>query len=164
IGGILALLMIAFPVLAQQQSKDVTFQVELREWIDLYIGTNIVSFTDRAPNPGQNPPTASIPANENPVSVRAFAILKPSSTLYLTVTALDDFHTTIPASTVSWTAIGAGYQDGTLMKQNPVAVGKWKGGIHHWHDGKLNFYFFRDYVNQEPGIYSIVATFILSKV
>ncbi|MGQ9472038.1 MAG: hypothetical protein ACUVR0_10160 [Candidatus Aminicenantales bacterium] len=163
IGGILSLLMIAFPVLAQQ-SKDVTFQVNLLEWYDLYIGTNTVTFTDIAPTPGPNPPTVSIPANENPVSVRAFAILSPKSTLLLTVTAQEDFHTTIPASTVSWTASGAGYQDGSLSKGIPVTVGKWSGGIFHWHEGELKFSFLRDYVNQEPGTYSIVATFALSKV
>lgn len=160
---IFALLMIAFPVLAQH-SQEVTFQVTLIEWYDLYIGTNTVTFADVAPEPGPNPPTTPLPANENPVYVRAFAILVPPSTLQLSVTAAGDFHTTIPASTVSWTVSGDGYLDGSLSTGTAVTVGHWSGGILHWHEGQLFFSFLRDYVNQEPGTYSITATFTLSKV
>lgn len=151
------------PLLAQQ-SKDVTFQVTLAEWYDLYIGTNTVTFTDVAPTPGATPGTVQIAANENPVAVRVFAIMIPTSPLRLTVTAADDFHSTIPASTVSWTVTGAGYQSGSLQANNPVTVGEWSGSIFYWREGQLNFTFLRDYVNQEPGSYSITATYTLSKI
>lgn len=157
------LLLVSVAALAQA-TKDVTFQVTLAEWYDLYIGTNSVTFTDVAPDVSESPSTRAISANENPVSVRVFAIIIPSSSLQLTVTANDDFHTTIPASTVSWTVTGNGYQDGNLQAGTAVTVGSWSGAIFHWHSGELNFSFLRDYVNQEPGTYSITATYTLSKV
>lgn len=157
------LLLVSVAALAQD-TKDVTFQVTLAEWYDLYIGTNSVTFTDVPPQISQNPPNVSIAANENPVSVRVFAIIIPSSSLQLTVTANDDFHTTIPATTVRWEASGSGYQDGNLKAGTAVTVGYWSGAIFYWHSGQLNFSFLRDYVNQQPGTYSITATYTLSKV
>ncbi|MCR4395118.1 MAG: hypothetical protein NUW07_00110 [Candidatus Saccharicenans sp.] len=158
------LLLVAVSPLLAQQSRDVTFQVTLAEWYDLYLGTNTVTFTDIAPTVGQTPGTVQIAANENPVDVRVFAIMVPASSLSLTVTAGSDFHTTVPASTVSWTVSGAGYQAGSLQAGTAVTVGQWTGSIFHWHEGQLNFSFLRDYVNQEPGTYSIVATYTLSKI
>ena len=145
-------------------TKDVTFQVTLAEWYDLYIGTNSVTFTDVAPSISDEPGTLQIEANENPVDVRVFAIIVPASSLRLTVTALSDFHSTIPANTVSWTVSGSGYQDGSLQAGTAVTVGEWSGSVFHWRAGQLNFSFLRDYVNQEPGTYSITATYTLSKV
>lgn len=158
------LLIAAFNPLLAQQSQDVTFQVTLAEWYDLYIGTNTVTFTDVAPTVGATPGTVQIAANENPVAIRVFAIMVPASSLSLTVTAAGDFHSTIPASTVSWTVTGAGYQAGSLLAGSAVSVGQWSGSIFHWHEGQLNFSFLRDYVNQEPGTYSITATYTLSKI
>lgn len=162
--GFVLLLMAGFSPVLGQQTTDVTFQVTLAEWYDLYIGTNTVTFTDVAPVVGQNPGTVQIEANENPVAVRVFAIIVPASSLNLTVTAAGDFHSTIPATTVSWTASGTGYQAGSLQAGTPVNVGQWTGSVLHWHEGQLNFSFLRDYANQEPGTYSIVATYTLSKI
>lgn len=162
--GIVLLLIAGFSPVMAQQTTDVTFQVTLAEWYDLYIGTNTVTFTDIAPAVGQNPGTVQIAANENPVAVRVFAIMVPASSLSLTVTAAGDFHSTIPASTVSWTVSGSGYQAGSLQAGTAVTVGQWTGSIFHWHEGQLNFSFLRDYANQEPGTYSIVATYTLSKI
>jgi len=145
-------------------TKDVTFQVTLAEWYDLYIGTNSVTFTDVAPSISETPGTLQIAANENPVDVRVFAIIVPASSLRLTVTASGDFHSTIPASTVSWTVSGSGYQAGSLQAGTAVTVGQWSGSVFHWRTGQLNFSFLRDYVTQEPGTYSITATYTLSKV
>ncbi len=158
------MLLAAFNPLLAQQSKDVTFQVTLAEWYDLYIGTNTVTFTDVAPSVGATPGTVQIAANENPVAVRVFAIMVPASSLSLTVTAAGDFHSTVPASTVSWTVTGAGYQAGSLLAGSAVPVGQWTGSIFHWREGQLNFSFLRDYANQEPGTYSITATYTLSKI
>ncbi|MDI6850033.1 MAG: hypothetical protein QME69_09610 [Candidatus Saccharicenans sp.] len=158
------LLAVAINPLSAQQSQDVTFQVTLAEWYDLYIGTNTVTFADIAPSVGATPGTVQIAANENPVAVRVFAIMVPASSLNLTVTAAGDFHPTVPASTVSWTVSGSGYQAGSLLAGNAVPVGQWTGSIFHWHEGQLNFSFLRDYVNQEPGTYSITATYTLSKI
>lgn len=154
------------PVLAQV-TKDVTFQVSLVEWYDLYISQNNISFTDVAPDISSSPATKSIVANEGPVSVRAFAIIIPSSSLQLTVTAQGDLTSgsyTIPANTISWTASGPGYQAGSLSAGTAVPVGSWSGSIFHWHEGTLNFSFLRDYTTQAPGTYTLTATYTLSKV
>lgn len=160
----MVLLVALSPILGQNQSREVTFQVTLFEWYDLYISTNSITFIDVPPDIVQFPPPKQIPAEQNPVDVRAFAILIPPSTLQLTATANSDFHSTIPASTVSWTATGTGYQAGQLQTGTAVTVGQWSGSILHYHEGQLNFSFYRDYVSQEPGSYSITATFTLSKV
>ncbi|HAR36545.1 MAG TPA: hypothetical protein DCR87_06550 [Acidobacteria bacterium] len=162
--AIVLLVLAGFSPVMAQQTRDVTFQVTLAEWYDLYLGTNTVTFTDIAPTVGQTPGTVQIAANENPVAVRVFAIMVPASSLSLTVTAASDFHSTVPASTVSWTVSGSGYQAGSLQAGTAVTVGQWTGGVFHWHEGQLNFSFLRDYVNQEPGTYSIVATYTLSKI
>ncbi|MCX7974349.1 MAG: hypothetical protein N3B16_07590 [Candidatus Aminicenantes bacterium] len=165
LASIMMLLASLSPFLGQQQSRNGTFQVTLYEWYDIYISPSTITFTDVPPEISSSPPKVRIEANENPVSVRAFAIIFPKSNLQLTVTANSDFDATIPASTVSWDASGSGYQAGQLLAGKPVVVGQWTGStIVHWHEGKLNFYFDRDYVNQVPGTYSITATFTLSKV
>ncbi len=158
-----ALVLSVSPLMAQV-TKDVTFKVTLAEWYDLYISQDTITFTDVAPTVGSNPGTVQIQANEGPVAVRAFAIMVPSSSLRLTVTANGDFHSTIPASTVSWTASGTGYQPGNLQNGVAVIVGQWSGSILHWHEGNLSFSFMRDYATQEPGTYSITATYTLSKI
>jgi hypothetical protein len=154
------------PVLAQA-TKDITFQVSLYEWYDLSISQNTITFTDTTPDITSNPATKSIAANEGPVSVRAFAVIVPSASLQLTVTAhndLSDGTHTIPASSISWTASGAGYQAGSLANATAVTVGSWSGSIFHWHEGTLNFSFLRNYTTQAPGNYSLTATYTLSKV
>lgn len=163
IAAVLFMAVSMVPALAQA-SRDLNFVVTLAEWYDLYIGQNTITFTDVAPAIQQNPPSVQIPANENPVDVRAFAILIPSSSLTLTVTAQTDFDATIPASTVSWTVTGAGYQAGSLQAGTPVTVGSWSGAAFHWHEGTMSFSFLRDYLTQAPGTYSLIATYTLSKV
>ena len=166
--GLAAVFLLAIaiaPALAQsntQTTKDVTFQVSLAEWYDLSLNPTTISFTDVAPTPGANPPSVDISANST-VDVASFAVIIPTSGLKLTVKANGDFDTTIPASTVSWTA-SAGYEAGTLSTSD-VTVGSWAAGpIVHYHTGTLTFKFHRDYVNQKPGTYQITATYTLSKV
>ncbi|MGB9765184.1 MAG: hypothetical protein ACPLZD_07520 [Candidatus Saccharicenans sp.] len=166
VAAVFLLAIVIIPALSQA-SKDVTFQVNLSEWYDLSISQNTITFTDIAPDISSTPSTKSIAANEGPVSVRAFAVIVPSASLQLTVTAhsdLSDGSHTIPANAISWTASGAGYQNGSLANANAVTVGSWSGSIFHWHEGTLNFSFLRNYTSQAPGNYSLTATYTLSKV
>jgi hypothetical protein len=157
------LLAIAIAPALAQTSKDLTINLSLLEWYDLSLSQTTINFADVAPTPGANPPSVDIAADST-VGVTSFAVIIPASGLKLTVKAAGDFDTTIPASTVSWTVSGSGYQAGTLSKTTDVTVGSWDAGsIVHYHQGTLTFKFHRDYETQEPGTYQITATFTLSK-
>ena len=157
------LLAIAIAPALAQTSKNLTINLSLVEWYDLSLSPTTISFTDVAPTPGANPPSADISADFT-VGVTSFAVIIPTSGLKLTVKAAGDFDTTIPASTVSWTAGGTGYVGGQLSKITNVTVGSWDAGpIVHYHTGTLSFTFHRDYETQKPGDYNITATFTLSK-
>ncbi len=156
------------PVLAQA-TKNVTFQVSLIEWYDLYLDKNSLTFTDQAPDTySANPGTKSIAANEGPISVRVFAIVVPTATIKLTVTANGDLTSgsyTIPASAISWTGSGNGYAaSGTLQANTAVEAGSWTGSILTYSEGTMGFSFLRNYTTQAPGVYTMTATFTLSKV
>lgn len=156
------------PVLAQA-TKNVTFQVSLVEWYDLYLDKNSLTFTDQAPDAySANPGTKIINANEGPLSVRVFAIVVPTATVKLTVTAngnLTSGSYTIPASALSWSGSGNGYaSSGTLQANTAVEAGSWSGSILTYSEGTMSFSFLRNYTNQAPGVYTMTATFTLSKV
>ena len=158
-------------VMAQSQNQDtenVTFQVTLYEWFDLYIADTTITFTDQAPNVANPPKNVSIEANENPVDVRVFAIILPGDTLSLTVKANSNLTKgsgkDIGIEAISWTTTGKGYKDGTLALNNDVTAGEWNNAVFHWHVGTFSFFFARDYQNQEPGTYTATATYTLSSI
>jgi len=151
-----------------QDTQDVTFQVQLFEWYDLYIAQTTITFTDRPPTVGNPPTNVSIAANENPVDVRVFAIILPGDTLSLTVKANGDLKkgsgSDIGIDAISWTATGDGYQAGTMSTSTDVTAGTWTSAIFHWHTGTFSYFFARDYQNQEPGTYTATATYTLSSI
>ncbi len=156
-------------VMAQSQNQDtedVTFQVTLYAWFDLYIANTTITFTDQAPNVANPPQNVSIAANENPVNVRVFAIILPGDTLSLTVRANGDLTkgsgSDIGIDAISWTATGDGYQAGTMSTSTDVTAGTWGSAIFHWHTGTFSYFFARDYQNQEPGTYTATATYTLT--
>lgn len=164
--AILGLAVILTGGLFADTTKDVTMTVTLNAWYDLSVGAATVTFTDVQPTVSATPGTQSISANEGPVSVRAFAVIKSSDTLKLNVAAatdLADGGTTIGIGAISWTATGSGYAGGTMAK-TAVEAGSWTGSILHWHEGAFTFKFLRDYTTQAPGSYSATATYTLSAV
>lgn len=169
---LLALGLLAFSgsnSLFAQDTQNVTFQVNLAEWYDLYFVNTTITFTDQAPAIQNPPPSVNINSNENPNAVRVFALVRASDSLRLTVTANGNLTkgsgTDINISAISWTvASGAGFVAGTLQNGSAVNAGAWTGSAFHWHQGGFNFVFARDYQTQEPGAYTATATYTLSKV
>lgn len=166
--AILAVLVVlAGTGLFAQATKTVSMTVTLSAWYDLSIGVAALTFTDVAPDFVASPPNKSIAANENPVSVRAYATGKKADTLNLNVVAnsdLTDGTETIGIGAISWAATGSGYEPGTMALSTAVLAGTWTGTVHHWHDGTFSFSFLRDYINQAPGIYTATATYTLSGI
>ncbi len=155
------------PLLAQS-TQDVTFQADLLAWYDINISQTTITFTDQVPPVQPNPGTATLTGNPNPVNVRVFAIVLPSSSLQLTVRANGDLTkgvgSDIPISAISWTVTGSGYQAGTMSTSTDITSGQWTGSILHWHAGTFTYLFARDYANQEPGNYTATATYTLSSI
>ncbi len=156
-------------VLLAQATQNLTFQVNLAEWYDLYFANTTITFTDQAPAIQNPPPSVNINSNENPNAVRVFALVRASDSLRLTVTANGNLTKgsgiDINISAISWTvASGAGFVAGTLQNGSAVNAGSWTGSAFHWHQGGFNFVFARDYQTQEPGAYTTTATYTLSKV
>jgi hypothetical protein len=152
-----------------QASQNVTFQVNLMEWYDLYMANTTITFTDQAPAIQNPPPAVNIASNENPVAVRVFALVLPSDSLRLTATANGNLTkgagNDIDVNAISWTvASGAGFLAGTLQNGTAVDAGSWTASAFHWHQGGFNFNFARDYQTQEPGTYMATVTYTLSKV
>ena len=151
-----------------QSTQDVTFQVDLLAWYDIFIAQTTITFTDQAPPVQPVPGTTNLTGNPDPVGVRVFALVLPSSSLQLTVRANGDLDkgsgSTIGIDAISWTATGSGYQAGAMSTSTDVLVGQWTGAIFHWHTGTFTFLFARDYVNQEPGNYTATATYTLSAI
>lgn len=150
-----------------QSTHDLLITVNILEWYNLSIGEAAITFDDQAPDVSETPGTVSIAANENPVSVRVFAILIPGNSLSLTVNAPNDLSkgsgTDIGIDAISWTASGdTGYVNGTMSKGVDVEAGTWTGSIVHWHVGNFIYFFARDYTTQEPGTYTATVTYTLS--
>ncbi len=71
----------------------------------------------------------SIPANENPVSVTAYAQTTGNKTITLTVIAAGDLvsgNDRILIGNVTWTATGSGFSGGTMSKTTPQTAGSWQ--------------------------------------
>jgi hypothetical protein len=151
-----------------QSSQIVTFQVTLAEWYDLLIGNTTITFTDQAPTIQNPPPGVNINSNQNPVSVRVFALVQATDTLKLTAHANGNLlkgSVSININAISWTvASGTGFVAGTLQNGVDVSAGSWTGSAFHWHQGGFNYIFARNYQTQEPGIYTATVTYTLSKV
>ena len=90
----------------------------------LTITPSAINFRDADPSV-----TPSIPANENPVSVTAYAQTTGNKTVTLTVVAAGDLvsgNDTILINNVTWTATGSGFLGGTMSKSNPQTAGSWR--------------------------------------
>ncbi|MGQ9922154.1 MAG: hypothetical protein ACUVRZ_12625, partial [Desulfobacca sp.] len=106
-----------------QRSAPVPFDVEIKAppKVRLSISPNAISFPDADPDT-----VPAIAAQGNPVRVEIIA----RSAGQLTLTARATTHLvsgseTIACNHVTWQATGAGFQDGCLLLQTEVPVGKW---------------------------------------
>ena len=147
-------------------THDIDITVTLAAWYDLNIDLSTLTFNDTAPTPGPTPTATLVPV-EGPVSVSAFAIMFPAAGLSLTCVAGDNLSkgsgTDIGAGAITWTGGGAGFVNGSLATTSQ-AVASWASGVFHWHQGTMDFVFNRDYVTQEPGVYTATITYTLAAV
>ncbi|MHB8069564.1 MAG: hypothetical protein ACYDIC_16855 [Desulfobaccales bacterium] len=90
----------------------------------LTITPSAINFRDADPDV-----TRSIPANENPVSVTAYAQTTGNKTVTLSVIAAGDLvsgNDRILINNLTWTATGSGFSGGTMSKTSPQTAGSWR--------------------------------------
>jgi hypothetical protein len=100
-----------------------TLTITIAPRVSLTLGMSAINFP--AADPDLIP---SIPANENPITVRINA--KAGGGLTLTCRAGNDLvsgSNIIPAASVSWTATGTQFVSGTMSKTSDQLAGQWTG-------------------------------------
>jgi len=164
---VLGLVVMAGVALADA-TQNINMTVNLQAWYNLSFSGSSLTFTDVAPATySASPATKSIAANEGAISVDAFAVIKSSQTLNLTVKAngdLTDGTNNIGIGAITWAATGSGYAAGTMNKTTAQSAGSWTSSILHYHSGTFTYSFLRDYTSQAPGTYTASATYTLSVV
>ena len=107
------------------QTASATLSADLGPLAKLSISPTSLSFPDTNPDA-----VAQVQASSGPVTITAKGRAAAGSTVTLTVLANSDLRsgvTTIPASTITWTAAGPGFVPGTLSATTPQVVGSWTG-------------------------------------
>lgn len=110
---------------AAAQARSATLAANFNTIAKLTLSTATVSFPDADPDA-----IPLVPSSGGPVFISAKARATPGAQVVLTVQAADDLRSgvnVIPASTITWTASGAGFVGGRLSKAGPVTVGTWSG-------------------------------------
>jgi hypothetical protein len=141
---------------ATAQSRTATFNVAIAGAARLSISPTSIAFPDSDPTA-----VPVVPAQPGPVSITVKARATPNATVRLTLRATDDLRsgvTTIPASTVTWTATGAGFAAGTLS-MSAQTVGTWIGsGVR---TGTQNFLFANSW-SYAVGTYTVTMQYTVS--
>ncbi len=149
-------------------TQTVNMTVNLSAWYNLSFSGASLTFTDVAPATYSASPAAkSILANEGAITVNAFAVIKSTQTLNLTVKAtgdLTDGTNTIGVGAITWTATGTNFVAGAMNKTTAQSAGSWGAAVLHYHTGTFTYSFLRDYTTQAPGAYTATATYTLSAV
>ena len=123
----------------------------------LTITPSAINFRDADPNA-----LPSIPANENPVSVTAYAQTTGNKTVTLTVLAAGDLisgNDRILIDNVTWTATGSGFSGGTMSKTSPQNAGSWQRSGTRM--GTFSF-FLRNSWSYATGHYAQTVTYTLT--
>jgi len=108
-----------------QTTAPLTINATVSAAATLALSTNAINFPNADPDV-----TASIPANENAVTVTVKARTTGGSNVTLTHRAGGDLTSgtdTIAISNVTWTATGTGFVDGTMSSGANVPAGSWTG-------------------------------------
>jgi hypothetical protein len=125
----------------------------------LTLGYNTINFPNADPDT-----TPSIPASQNPVSVRCRITGAIASNVTLTMQAngnLISGSSSIPISNVTWTATGTGYVSGT-MNTTPVSAGSWPNTAgNQTFNGNFS-YFLSNSWNYATGNYTASVTYTLT--
>jgi hypothetical protein len=147
----------ACPAAAAGQTQTATLNAAFSGMAKLSLSAGSLSFPDA--DPDTVPQVPSTPATVTIVA-RGRAALNGAVTV--TVLASDDLRSgisTLPASTITWTATGAGFVAGTLSKTTPQPVGTWTGsGVR---SGTQSF-FFQNLWTHPTGTYTLTLLYTLS--
>jgi hypothetical protein len=153
----LAALVVVTPRDASPQSRNATLNVSINGLARLSLSSTGVSFPDS--NPDLMPQVPGVPG---PLAVTVKARTTLNATLRLSVLASDDLRSgvrTLPASTITWTAAGAGFAPGTLNRTTPQTVGTWVGsGVRTGTQSLL----FANAWTHPTGTYTLTMTYTLS--
>jgi hypothetical protein len=109
---------------ASAQTRTAAFNVSIAGTAKLTLSPTSIAFPDSDPTS-----VPLVPALPGPVTVTVKARATHNATVRLTLRATDNLRsgvTTIPASTLTWTASGAGFSGGTLSL-TAQTVGSWVG-------------------------------------
>lgn len=139
------------------QNATVTLSVNLGSHARLSMSSATLTFPDA--DPDAVPFVAGVPDS---ITVTAKTRTTRNNQVILTVLAPDDLRsglTTIAASTVRWTATGAGFVPGALAAGSGQTVGTWtSSGVR---SGTQSFVFENRWTHP-PGTYSVTLVYTLS--
>jgi hypothetical protein len=144
---------------AASATANLTINATVAATAKLTLGTNVINFPDADPDI-----TASIAANENPVSVTAKVKTGSASNATLTVLAAGDLKSgptdTILISNVTWTAAGdPGLVAGTMNKTTAQSAGSWTGSGNR--TGSFSYFLANSWAYQ-TGSYTATTTYTLT--
>lgn len=115
----------AAPARAQPQSSSATMTASVSTIAKLTLSSSTLIFPDA--NPDLVPQITPL---QGALTITAKARATSGSQVVLTVQAGDDLRSglqVIPASAITWTTSGTGFNSGTLSKLTPVSLGQWNG-------------------------------------
>jgi hypothetical protein len=139
------------------QSAPATLSAAIPPMARLSVSTNSITFPDADPDlfPHVSP-------TQGPIAITAKARAAQGSVVTLTVQASDDLRSgviVLPASFVSWTAAGPGFNGGTLSRASPQIVASWTGsGVR----SGTQSYQFENRWTHPSGTYTVTLVFTLS--
>jgi hypothetical protein len=145
------------PAAAMAQTDTATLSAAVAPLARLSLSAATLSFPDA--DPDTVPLVAGVPAA---ITITAKARATEGTTVTLTVQASDDLRSgvsTIPAASITWTATGAGFVDGTLSAVAEQVLATWSGsGIR---TGSQS-YRFQNLWSHPTGTYTVTITYTLS--
>ena len=153
----LALTVVSSASSALAQTRTATLNVSINGLARLSLSSTGVSFPDS--NPDLVP---QVPGTPGPLVVTVKARTTLNATVRLSVLASDDLRSgvrTLPASTITWTATGAGFVAGTLNRTTAQTVGTWVGSGARTGNQSL---LFANAWTHPTGTYTLTMTYTLS--
>lgn len=145
------------PQPAEAQTDTATLNAALGGLARLSLSSAVLTFPDA--DPDTVPQITGVPAA---ITITAKARATEGESVTLTVQASDDLRSgmnTIPASSITWTATGPGFVDGTLSGTTAQPVASWIGsGIR---SGTQTFRF-QNLWSHPTGTYTLTMIFTLS--
>jgi hypothetical protein len=145
-----------WPSTAAAQSDTATLNASVVSLVRLSVSSSSLTFPDSDPDT-----IPFVPASPAVITITAKSRTPPGGEVTLTVEATDDLRsgvTTIPVSSITWTATGPGFVSGTLGR-TPQTVASWTGsGVRTGTQAFL----FRNLWTYPIGTYTVTMIFTLS--